>query len=136
MVEENPAISPATHVPKELAAINSKIITIERNLSQLVDKITNMETRIKFTEEVNNRVTMLEGRVEKQQTYIRLQFDSNDNRICKLWESLGREEHSASQFQDKTDKKLMELENKLTTAAARQRDGAPSNLKSKFFRPK
>ena len=75
--------------------------------------------------------------IQKQQTYIRLQFDSNDNRICKLWESLGREEHSsASQFQDKTDKKLMELENKLTTAAARQRDGAPSNLKSKFFRPK
>ena len=149
-VEENPAISPA---PKELAALNSKIITIEQSLSQLVDKIanmetrinlleevtnkiTNMETRIKFAEEVNNRVTMLEGRVEKQQIYIRLQFDSNDNRICKLWESLGREEHSASQFQDKTDKKLMELENKLTTAAARQRDGASSNLKSKFFRPK
>ena len=85
-VEKDPARSPATHDPKELATINSKITTIEQNLSQLVDRVTKLETRIKLAEEtdiskitniesnfsnleeidqeINNRVTMLETRTK------------------------------------------------------------------------
>ena len=63
-VEEDPARSPAAHDPKELATINSKITTIEQNLSQLVDRVTKLETRIKLAEEINNRITMLETRMK------------------------------------------------------------------------
>ena len=60
-VEEDPAISPATHDPKELAAINSKITTIEQNLSQLVDRVTKLETRIKLAEETDiSKITNIE----------------------------------------------------------------------------
>ena len=85
MVEENPAISPATHVPKELAAINSKIITIEQNLSQLADKITNMVTRIKLAEEVTNKVTMLETRMTASEETAKITTnDTTNNRVIML----------------------------------------------------
>jgi len=109
---------------KKIDNMDTKINQVDEAIKQF----DSMDTRTKLIEEVTKkianmetRVTMLEGRVENNT----FSTDSNDIRIGKLWESLGKEEHSASQFKDKTNKKLMELENKLTSAAPRQRDSNP-----------
>ena len=99
---------------KKIDNMDTKINQVDEAIKQF----DSMDTRTKLIEEVTKKIANMEPKVTRLQGRV----DYDDIRIVKLWEDLGKEKHSASQFKDKTNKKLMELENKLTSAAPRQRD--------------
>ena len=106
---------------KKIDNMDTKINQVDEAIKQF----DSMDTRTKLIEEVTKKIANMETKVTMLEERVDFDVLSSDRRISKLWEDLGKEEYSASQFKDETNKRLMELENKLTSAAPRQRDSNP-----------